>query len=242
MQPLGFDIDEKLQEFYNTIKSWSKSEVENQFLLTNITHDNFQKHITADLGIHTAIDQNIINDRSMRYQYFTEKSEKIPENLTEKIAQRTSTKVWVDKNQTSLDEVVQSLIELKRFPLLVVFDTYGSEQSTATLRNFSEILEKNGITDNVGIYFRLPNNDVGKEFNQLVKDKQYNCQLTNTTLVAGVQSGKIPKFLLTTDWKPMAVISIDTSLRNSKTAVYASSCDLIISYTEREPIYEHRVL
>jgi hypothetical protein len=56
----------------------------------------------------------------------------------------------------------------------------------------------------------------------------------------GIQNGKIPKFLVKNEWKPMCVIGIGTPLRNSKTAVYSNNCDLIISYTDKEPIVETR--
>jgi hypothetical protein len=102
----------------------------------------------------------------------------------------------------------------------------------------SENLKDFGIYENIGIYFRLDNTDGGKEFNQYIANNSYNCQLDSTTKIVGVQSGKIPKFLLKTDWKPMSVISLGNQLRHSKTAVYANSCDLIISYSESEPIME----
>ena len=242
LKEFNFAIEEKLKNFYEIIKSWDKNAIYDQFLLTNITHETFQKQITADLGIDTAIDQNIIFDRSNRYQYFTEKTEKNPENLTEKIALRNSSKIWINKNTTTLDEIFQSLKELRRFPALIVFDSFDSKSCTNEMVKISEILEKNGIFDEVGIYFRLNNDDNGKVFNDIVKDKKYNCTLTSTTKVVGVQSGKIPKFLLKTDWKPMSVVSIGTVLRHSKTAVYANCCDLIISYTDKEPIIESKMI
>lgn len=236
-----FDVDEKLKNFYETIKSWKKTDFEDQFRLTNIVHENFQKQITADLGIDTAIDQNIIRDRSQRYQYFTEKSEKDPENLVDVVANRYSSKVWINRKETSLDEVFEMLSTLKRFPVLIVFDSFDSKSCAEEMQKIGEILEKTGLSESVGIYFRLDNSEVGKEFNQLIKDKKYNCQLTASTKVVGVQSGKIPKFFLKTDWKPMSVLSIGSPLRNSKTAVYANCCDLIISYSDKEPIIEQKM-
>jgi hypothetical protein len=235
-----FDIDEKLKNYRKIIKSWSEQEIQNQFLLTNIEHTNFQKAITADLGIETAIDQNVIIDRSTRYQYFCEKSENLPSTLTFQLANRTSTKIWINKQLVSLSDIVQSLIELKRFPVLVVFDIFDTKKCVEEMQKFSDSLENNRIFNDVGIYFRLENTEVGKQFNQMIAEKQYNCQLEETTKVVGVQTGKIPKFLLKSAWKPMSVISIGNPLRHSKTAVYASCCDLIISYTDSEPIVETR--
>ncbi len=238
---MGFDVDEKLMEFYEIIKSWSKNEVESKFAFGNITHEQFLKKIKDEVPADADINSAIVADRSVRFQYFTEKSGKSPESTTEIIANRYSTKVWIDNSKFSLDDVFASLIELNRLPALLVFDSYNAKNSANELLKISEILEKNGITDNVGIYFRLSNDEHGKEFNQVISQKKYNCVLTPDTKIVGVQSGKIPKFLLKNDWKPMSVISIGNTLRHNKTAVYANCCDLVISYTDKEPLYEPKI-
>ena len=242
LTPLQFNIDETIKNHYDTIKSWSETEVRDQFVLTNITHQNFQKQITADLGIATAIDNNIINDRSIRYQYFTENTEKSGENLTSVIANRDKTKVWIDSNQFSLNEIFQSLVELKRLPCMVIFDNYNPGNSLKYMKLLKNSLEENNITTGVGIYFRLPNDDMGKDFNQFISDNSYNQYLDVDTSVVGVQSGKIPKFFLSSTWKPMSVIALDTNLKHSKTAVYANCCDLIISYSDAKPLYEAKTI
>jgi hypothetical protein len=244
LTPFEFEIDETIQNHYTTIKSWSKSEVENHFLLTNIEHKNFQKAITDDLGIETSIDKNIINDRSMRYQYFTENAKNFGESLTEIIANRNKTRVWVDKAQHSLSEVIASLIELKRLPVLVVFDTMVTVKYLENLKILSDAMEKNNITDNVGIYFRLQNDETYKKFNQMVADNGYNKRLDDQLVVAGVMSGKIPKFFLTTHWRPMSVIALDTrmGLRHGKTSVYANCCDCIVEWSEDDTMFDKKVL
>lgn len=242
LAPYNFTVDENLKNHYDTIKSWSKSEVESQFALSNISHQNFQKHITADLGLNTAIDENIIVDRSMRYQFIEKKSEKNPENLVNLLANRSATKVWVDKNKFSLDQVVKSLVALRRLPLMVIFDANDSKKTTENLKILAEILAENNLDENVGIYFRLNNDDTGKDFNNLIKDRNFNRQLDSSTQIVGVQSGKIPKFLVNVDWKPMSVLSLSGQPRHSKTAVYASCCDLIITYSDMQPIIENKVI
>jgi len=242
LTPHNFEIEQKIQDFYKTIKSWSENEVKNQFLITSITHPNFQKHITEDLGLETEIDKNIINDRRVRYQYFVEDIKKTPENLTEIIANRKSTKLWIDQTTCDLSDVIASLIFLKRLPILFIFDTYDTKGCVENLKILSKSLKKNEIFDQVGIYFRLPNSETGIEFNKFIADNQYNCQLDQDTKIVAVQNGKIPKFFLKTDWKPMSVIAIGNSLKQTKTAVYANMCDLIISYTTQQPIIETRTL
>ena len=126
-----------------------------------------QKQITNDLGINTPIDQNIISDRSLRYQYFYEKNGKIPENLTETIATRTTRQVWLNKNETDLSDIFDSLRVLKRFPLLIIFDSTDQKKCHEELVNLSKILEKNGLVENIGIYFRLANIVKGRNLAQI---------------------------------------------------------------------------
>jgi len=242
--PLEFEIVDSVKTHYTTIKSWSKHDFEGQFFLTSITNQNFHKAITSDLGIETPLDKNIINDRSVRYQYLTTNIKNPGENLLEYLANRPSTKIWVDKDQHSLSEIIASLIYLKRTPTLIVFDNASETKSLENLESISVALKEVGILEKVGIYFRLPNTDVGRKFNQLIAANSYNHKLDSDTVVAGVQGGKIPKFFLTNTWRPMSVIAIDTrmGLRHGKTSVYTSCCDLIIEHSDQTSILEDRKL
>ena len=72
----------------------------------------------------------------------------------------------------------------------------------------------------------------------------YNCNLDINTKIVGVQNGKIPKFFLKNDWKPMTVIALDTKmgLRHGKTSVYSNRCDLIIEYSDAPSVLEKKIL
>jgi hypothetical protein len=244
LEPYEFEISDTIKNHYNTIKSWSKTEFESQFLLTSMTNQNFHKTITADLGIETPLDNNILNDRSMRYQYMTENAKNLGENLTEYMANRPTTKLWVDKNQHTLSDVLTSLIALKRLPVLFVFDNMVNEKYYQNLEFLSKSLDEVGLTNDIGIYFRLPSDDLGKKFNGLIAEKKYNSRLDSTLKVAAVMGGKIPKFFLTSPWRPMSVIALDTKmgLRHGKTSVYTNCCDLIIEYADETSVLEERKL
>jgi hypothetical protein len=235
LAPFDFEIDEKIQNFHGIIKSWSKNNFENQFLISNIENKNFHNAITVDLGIETSIDQNIINDRSMRYQYFLENPKILGENLVEYIANRPRTRLWVDMAHHSLLDIFESLKKLKRLPVLIVFENWDETKSLNHLEILDNSLEKSGLDTHVGIYFRLPNTETGAEFNQLIKNKSYNHPLDQSTEIAVVQSGKIPKFFLKSNWQPMSVIALNTKmgLRHGKTSVYSNCCDLIIEWADQ---------
>lgn len=237
-QSYEFDIDEKILDFYKIIKSWSEIEIKNQFFMKNLDHAIFQKTLVEDIGHDHHHGEEIIFDRRIRYQYFLEKTQKTPENLTEIIALRKNSKIWVDKKTYALDEIIKSLKKLKRLPLLVIFDHSDPKKCMEDLINVHKSLEVNEIFDNVGIYFRLDNTDHGLPFNKFISDKKYNSQLNLDTKIVGVQNGKIPKFFLKTDWKPMSVISLGSPLKQTKTGIYANNCDLIINFSDQEPIIE----
>lgn len=236
-----FEVDTVLQQYYDIITSWNKEEYITQYEISNIPYPMFQKHLIDDIGETTTLDSLIINDRRNRYCY-TNRIESNTGTLTETIANRDSTKIWIDNTKYNLTDIVKSLIELKRLPLLVVFDQSTDLNTIAQMNMVSQALIENNINDNIGIYFRLDNTPDGKIFNDVIGKRQYNCKLDKLTQVAGVRAGKLPKFFLQSDWKPMSVISINNSLRQSKTAVYARCCDLIISYTNIEPIIETRTI
>jgi hypothetical protein len=176
----------------------------------------------------------------MRYQYIINTPEKTEKNLKNSISLRTSPKLWINSTTTELSDVIAELINLKRLPVLVVMESHMQPKSLENLKKLDDALKKCGIFDGVGIYFRLDNDEVGKEFNALIAERKYNKPLDDQTLVACVPNGKIPKFFLKNAWRPMAVIAIGTSLRHSKTSVYANCCDLIISYNHTESLMEFR--
>lgn len=239
LRPLNFDIDETIIDYYNTIKSWSVDDVRNNFLIDTMASKNFHKCIAEDLGVDTPIDDNIISDRGVRYRYF---SKELPDDgtLTRKIATRTRTKIWINSAEHTMNDVVKSLVDLKRLPVMFVFDSFNQSNNHELMETISEALKSNNLDDKVGIYFRLPNTDNGSKFNDIISSNKYNQYLDRDTNVVGVQSGKIPKFFLNNPWKPMSVVAVESPLRSSKTAVYASCCDLIISYSGTEPFIENQ--
>jgi hypothetical protein len=237
LKPYNFEVEPTILDYYNTIRMWDKTDVKDMYDVHKLEHTRFQSLISKDLESNIP---DIIVDRRLRYQYSTHFTCESNNELTRYIASREKPKVWVDSNSYSINDVIKSLVELQRLPLLVVF-----EQSTdfTTITQFNELaqaLTEHGITDNIGFHFRLDNTPDGKIFNDGIGKRQYNSILNNDTKVAAVLGGKLPKFFLKETWRPMSVLCIKHTLRHSKTAVYANSSDLIISYTHVEPIIETR--
>lgn len=235
LKNLNFEIDQKITDFYQEITAILKAK-ENIFELSKIENKKLISNLSEDVGNTDHASTLLLEDRKIRYQYSI--SSKIsPSGLAEKIAIRTSPKVFINKKTTELSEIVGSLVNLKRLPILFIFSGHESKDSIQDLQNLSASLEKNSINSDIGIYFRFDNiTDSNKEFNETVNLLNYNSVLSPDTKIVGLANNKLPKFIMKEKWRPNSVISFTNNFKNNKTSVYCDNVDLIIYYHDREPL------
>jgi hypothetical protein len=239
LTPYKFDFDQKITDFHQIIKNWQFQDQCKNLIFGENLFESIKNSLAKEQISDEITNNNIVYDRSTRYHYFVKKPEKISENLENLIIHRTQQKIWVNSKEHELENLIGNLKNLNRFPVLVIFDSRNPDQCVDHLKNLNFALEKHDINNRVGIYFRLDSLGQGKDFNQFISSKQYNTPLDSTTLVAGVQTGKLPKFFVKDcDWEPKSVIVMGTNLRHSKTAVYSNRCDLIISYSDKESLFD----
>jgi len=240
LKPHKFEFDQKITDFYEIIKKWQFATECKKFFFNEEMYPLIQTALINDIGHNNLSNELLIQDRKTRYHYLTKKTEENAENLTNFIVSRTQQKIWINSNTHSLGDVIGSLKELNRLPMLVIFDSHSAESCAKNLQNLHISLEKNEISKGVGIYFRLQNDTNGKIFNSVIQDNHYNSPLNNDTIVAGIQTGKLPKFFLKDcNWAPKSVIVLGSNLRHSKSAVYSNRCDLIISYSDKPSIFDN---
>jgi len=230
-----FEVDEKISNFYQEIITVIKTE-KKYFDIHDLNNQRQIDLISADIGQINTENVLQLHDRKIRYQY--QISDKINNNtLAEKIAQRHGTKVYVNSNQTSLGDLIASLNELDRLPALVIFNGHDSKECLQNLKKLADALTINGIQDHVGIYFRFDNTlETNKVFNAEVGSLKYNSLLAQETKIAGIANNKLPKFLIKSKWYPKTVISFSNHFKNNKTSVYCDAVDLIVYYSDRQPL------
>jgi hypothetical protein len=231
----GFDIDQDLVKFYGEISEILKN-ANTQFNVFSLTDKKLETTVINEVGSITEDNLILLNDRRQKFQYSI--FQKNPEiSLKNSLANRPSTRVWIDSEQTSLDEIVSALRDLNRLPLLVIFNGHESKDCLQNLKKLEISLKNCGIDNDIGIYFRFDNvTDQNKNFNNLVSQLGYNAQLTDSTLVAGIANNKLPKFLLKAKWYPKSVISFSNNFKSNKTSVYCDAVDLIVYYNEKRPL------
>ncbi len=229
-----FEIDEKLQNFYHEILEVLSTK-ENIFDLKNIESKKLLDSLYADIGVENSENHLLLADRKIRYQYQIF-SDFAPGTLTDKIAYRRTSKLYLDKNQVSLTDIIHSLNELNRLPVLFIFSSHDIKDSITDLKNMATALESNSIAD-VGIYFRFDNTtEQNKIFNDLINTLKYNLKLDKNTKIVGLANNKLPKFLVKDQWKPNSIISFTNNFKNNKTSVYCDDVDLIIYYHDKAPL------
>lgn len=231
----GFEIDHILMEFYGEISEILKT-TNTQFNVFSLTDKKLEAAIVNEVGSISEDNLILLNDRHQQFQYSI--FQKNPEiSLKNALANRPSTKVWIDSNQTSLDSVVEALGELNRLPLLVIFNGHESKECLKNLEKLAISLKNCGINSDVGIYFRFDNiSEHNKNFNNLISQLGYNAQLNDTTLTAGIANNKLPKFFLKSKWYPKSVISFSNNFKSNKTSVYCNAVDLIVYYNDKRPL------
>ena len=230
---IKFDVDPQIIKFYNIIRSWKKSDFLKQFSLNK--NAAYYNHLIEDIGIENINNEVILRDRSNRYQYLIDGIRE-PTNLTEHIAFRNQTSIWINSNEYLLNQLIDSLINLKRLPILFVFDAHSTNNFVDFLKIISTAFTNHNIND-IGVYFRLSNNETDKLFNDYVVANKHNRMLTADTSVAAIRNGKIPKFFLKHFWTPKSIVFLEHTPNKNKTATYARDIsDLIITYSKDKPL------
>lgn len=230
LKPLKFHFSEHFLDLYEKTKNVELGPILQKYEFSNFIQDRN----LSDLGQENAV---IILDRKIRYQYIFSQNfdENVKNTLSYKIANRNNNKIYLSNIKNNFTSLIQCLHLLKRTKILVIFDDFRVTDCLNQIYTIKNSLDEIKI-ENIGIYFRFDNKGDGEVFNKVISDNKFNKNLDTDTELVGISNGKIPKFMLKSDWYPDAVISFTSSLRNNKTDVYCNECDLIVYYTDIKPL------
>lgn len=153
--------------------------------------------------------------------------------LTKKILGRNHSLIQINKKQHAINEVLDSLLELQRFPLLVILDDKDPLDQLVQFHNIT----KNIIPiEEISVMFRKENRKEGRHFNDYVKSQKINNKLDINTKIVYINNKKIPKDLLKEVWEPECVISLGSVRHYNKIDKLIHQYDLTIHY-DREDGY-----
>jgi hypothetical protein len=234
-----FQIDPQLIEISNEIESIKTRESEfvpqiTEQGLKNVT-ETAQKFIEQDLDNFDETSAIKYWDRSIRYGY--KKTARVFRNhsqLAEHLANRTTSKEYINPSAYSLENIVAALRELDRFPLLV---TLGRKSEYQELQNLVDAFNFIDVEQQIVLDRVEDQNDNNYALNNFIKEKNFNRWLDKDIKIAYIFKSSLPKLLLKSEWRPIAHLSLTGEREQSNTSSYIDEhCDLSI-YHDAQPSY-----
>lgn len=218
----SYEIDKCLKTFYDEIQ---------------IIYNHPEKYIpTVKDNILYSVSENVIekinakklnwkqiHDQKRRYGLRVDS--KIQGNTLDcQIANREDVDFISNPDNQKLDDILLAIYDLNRFPLLIMLSENNAENQLYNCYNFF----KNIIpTEQQSVLFRLPST-TGSSFNTLVSDKNLNNWVDNNTKVVYINKDKLPKVLLTADWKPITSLVFTSTVNRNVLTYIEFNCDLNI--------------
>jgi len=237
----NFEVQEELKEYYEKLVDMNENK--NNYLpgiygfkLKNL-HEKSLGYAISTIGEPTKENLHQYYDQRERYglHHFDESDiNNAIKNLTvlsKKLLQRNQSHVLVHKTQHTIEHLIESVFELYRFPLLVVLNDKDCYDNLVKFhKTFRGIIPN----ESCSVMFRLDNDEEGMEFNQYIKSNTLNNQVDKNTKIVYINSNKLPKPLLKSDWEPIAAIVNHTAYngRENKVQTYVSNLDLVMYYDD----------
>ena len=237
--PKHFVIDQELLDLYEKILIMNNNKNKHipgvyKFKLQNLS-DRATKYMISSIGEPTIDNLALYKDRQDQFglHYFDQddlnNSLSNFTTLSKNIINRTSTNVFVNNTKYTLNNLAESLLELNRFPLLVVLpentnpldDLYDVHRA---LKGFIEDSESS-------VLFRL-DNDNNAEFNNYIRKNNLNSPLDKTTKVVYISSNNITKPLLKSEWRASATLLMSSHRLLNKVKTYVDESDLVIHFDD----------
>ena len=244
----NFNIQEELLSYFEKVEAMSNNKEDYipgiySFKLKNLS-DRAIDFMVSSIGEPSKDNLAIYNDRKdqLGLHYFDQQELEDSLNaltvLSKKIVTREQYNVIVPPNVYPIERVLESLLELNRFPVLVIL---SNDSPLDGLLKIHKGLTNIIFEQDMSVLFRIDNDkDSGKEFNEYIREHKLNNPLDKNTKVVYINSNKFPKPLLKSKWNPSTVLAFGSQRMNTKVADYINPLDLVIHYdTDVSPF--HRV-
>lgn len=223
----NFILEKNVEELYDTISNFKK---ENHlpgiydFKFLNL-HPKCEDALIYELGNVSKDNILLFKDRSLKYGLNIDAVES-SSVLTQNIANRKTPTVFVNSNKWNTDHLVNTLVELDRFPVVILLDE--SNPYEALVNSYNAF--KNIVTpDQVSVQFRLSSEN-SNGFNEYIKENKLNSPVDKHSKIVYTSIDKPNKPLITSECDPKAAILLESRRLNHKMLPWLNSFDLVIHY------------
>ena len=235
----NFEVDDNLKKIYENILTMKNKKEEFAPGIFSLKLKNLHNK-AIDYALSSIGEPDIENlarykdkQEALGIVHFDEddlvKSLNATQPLTRRIVYRKNRHVFIDNNEFTIDNVVESLLELHRFPILVMLP---DNESSLDLMHLVQKSFKNIIpTENITNLFRKDNTmPTNIEYNNYIQENKLNNSLANSTKLVYTSNNKIPKSLMQTDWIPSVAINLESKRLQTLVDNYLNDLDLVIHY------------
>ena len=154
--------------------------------------------------------------------------------LTSKIINRKDINVIIDKKSWTIDQVLTSVEELDRYPLLIVLDKKNAMDEISEFH----LRFRNYIpAEQMSVMFRLDSNPKGNLFNHFVREQRLNNIVDKQTKIVYISNNKVPKPLIKTGWRPISTFTLGSKKNFTKVDGFIMGSDLYMQYDDEASPY-----
>ena len=236
----GFVIDKTITDHYSTIIEMENNLTDYMPCITQDykfknVHKNAVQWLEEKYGKLCNENLHLYQDKRAMYgighipNSLLVKTHKYQDVLTANIASRTEKSIQISPVDFTFAEVMDSLIKLKRFPLLILVD--GDNAVTQLRTSYNEI-KKHFAPEEVSVLFRLDNGKKGQRFNEQVREDKLNSPVDQNTKIVYISKATLPKPILKAGWQPEAAIMLYSSKLHTLVGAFIEPLDLIIHYDD----------
>jgi len=222
-----FEIDKKILEYYEQILEIKQEPGKH---IAGLWNNEIKNISSAGLESIDKTERLHLLDRKRQYglNYITCDKDA---TLANYIAHRSKAEICIDPKEHTIDNIVESLLVLERFPILCLLDKDEEYDQLVTLHTaFRNIVEN---TKQSVLYRKENTKEKDKNFNTYIHDKKLNNWVDKSTKIVYISKSKLPKLLLTVDWKPQCVLALSSTRMMTQLGIYVNDvCDLHICHDE----------
>ena len=233
----GFEIQPELQERYNILEMMNNNKKNYVpgiygFKLENL-HTKAIDYAISTIGEPDTDNLAMYKDRDqvMGIEHFDEDDLNNSINklttLSQKIVKRKNSTILINSNEHTFDRVAESILELNRYPLLVVLNDDSDFENMRTVHHsFRNIFDNETFCT----LYRKDNSTVNNiDFNQYIQENKLNNPLAINTKIVYTSVNKMSKVLLKSEWRPQSAVLMG-SRRTTKIEHFLNDLDLVIHY------------
>lgn len=227
----NFRIDQEIIDLASSVKLIKDNAREHLPCIFEGQTYNLRDIVSNQINVEVGDSIELLIDRHRRYGLIN--FDTVSGNsLKSSIINRDDTEVQVKPSEHPLSAVFETVRSLDRFPLLVVLN-----ERTAEDEIFS-IWENTRTYLDTAIQSVLFRQEGTSDFNQFVKTKSLNNWVDSDTKIVYVSSNKLPKLLVSGEWKPITALNFSTNLNRHLDTYIKTTCDLVINYTNEESLFK----